>query len=253
MTALLRAELLKLRSTRLPLGLFLGTLALVAVTIAVSVPQADAQDVPLTLDDPRLLAVVVGESLGVPQVMAVLLGVLVATQEHRYGTATSTFLVEPRRTRVLVTKGLTSIIGGLAIAVVSLAFSLAVTVGLISSRGGDLTAGTLLWQVLGAGLLVLALYSVIGVAVGALVRNQVAAVVAVLVWMLAVEYLLLPALPSLGRWTPLGTTTALLQIGPSLDLSASLLAPPIAGLVLVGYTVAAASWALVIAPRRDVL
>ena len=33
MSALLRAELLKLRSTRLPLGLFLGTLAMVAVTV----------------------------------------------------------------------------------------------------------------------------------------------------------------------------------------------------------------------------
>ena len=253
MSALLRAELLKLRSTRLPLGLFLGTLAMVAVTVAVSVPNAGAQDVPLTLDDPRLLAFVVGESLGVPQVMAVLLGVLVSTQEHRYGTATSTFLVEPRRTRVLVAKLLTSVIGGLTIAVVSLAFAFAVTVGLIRSRDGDLTAGMVLWQVLGAGLLVLALYGVIGVAVGALVRNQVAAVVAVLVWMLAVEYLLLPALPSLGRWTPLGTTTALLQTGPSLGVSASLLAPPVAGLVLVGYTISAAAWAAVVAPRRDVL
>jgi ABC-type transport system involved in multi-copper enzyme maturation permease subunit len=253
MTALVRAELLKLRSTRLPLGLLLGTLAMVAVTIAVSVPQAATQDVPLTLDDPRLLAVVVGESLGVPQVMAVLLGVLTSTQEHRYGTATSTYLVEPRRTRVLVAKCLSSIIGGLAIAVVSLAFSVVATLALIRFRDGDVTAGTLLWQVLAAGLLVLAMYGVIGVAIGAVVRNQVAAVVAVLVWMLAVEYLLLPAVPSIGRWTPLGATTAWLQIGPSLDLSASLLSTPVAGLVLLCYTVAAAALALVVAPRRDVL
>lgn len=253
MTALVRAELLKLRSTRLPLGLLLGTLAMVAVTIAFSVPREGAQDVPLTLDDPRLLAVVVGESLGVPQVMAVLLGVLVSTQEHRYGTVTSTFLVEPRRIRVLVAKCLTSIIGGLTIAIVSLTFALVVTIGLIRSRDGDLTAGTLLWQVLGAGLLVLASYGVIGVAVGALVRNQVAAVVGVLVWLLAVEYLLVPALPLLGRWTLLGTTAAVLQIERTLDLSGRLLAPPVAALVLVGYAVAATVLALVVAPKRDVL
>lgn len=253
MTALLRAELLKLRSTRLSLGLFLGTLAMVAVTVAVSVPRADAQDVPLTLDDPRLLAVVVGGSLGVPQVIAVLLGVLTSTQEHRYGTATSTYLVEPRRPRVLVAKCLSSIIGGLAIAVVSLAFSVVVTIGLIGARDGDVNASTLLWKVLAAGLLVLGLYGVIGVAVGALVRNQVAAVVGVLVWMLAVEYLLLPALPSLGRWTPLGATSALLRIEPTLGLSRSLLATPVAALVLIGYAVAAAALAMVVAPRRDVL
>ena len=253
MTALLRAELLKLRSTRLSLGLLLGTLAMVAVTVAVSVPKSDARDVPVALDDPRLLAVVVGESLGVPQVIAVLLGVLLATQEHRYGTVTSTFLVEPRRARVLVAKFLSSAIGALTIAVISMAFSVAVTAGVIRYRHGDLTAGTMFWQVLGAGLLVLTLYGVIGVAVGALIRNQITAVVAVLIWMLAVEYLLLPALPSLGRWTPFGTTTALLQTGPTLDLSAPLLAPAVAGLVLVGYTAVACALALVVAPRRDVL
>jgi ABC-type transport system involved in multi-copper enzyme maturation permease subunit len=252
-TALLRAELLKLRTTRLPLGLLVGTLALVAVTVAVSVPQPDAQDGPLALDDPRLLAVVVGESLGVPQVMAVLLGVLLATQEHRYGTTTSTFLVEPRRARVLVAKFLSSVIGGLVIAVISLAFSVAVTVGLIRYRHGDLTAGTMFWQVLGAALLVLTLYGLIGVAVGALIRNQVTAVVAVLIWMLAVEYLLLGALPSVGRWTPFGATSALLQIGLTLDLSGSLLTPPVAGLVLAGYTAVGCALALVLAPRRDVL
>jgi ABC-2 type transport system permease protein len=252
-TAQVQAELLKLRSTRLPLGLLLATLALVTMTVAVSVPQAAAEDVPLSLDDARLLAVVVGESLGVPQVLAVLLGVLTSTQEHRYGTATSTYLVEPRRTRVLVAKCLSSIVGGLAIAVVSLAFSVVVTVALIRSRDGDVTGGALLWQVLAAGLLVLALYAVIGVAIGALVRNQVAAVVAVLVWMLAVEYLLLPTFPSFGRWTPLGVTSALLQTGPSLDLSGSLLATPVAGLVLVTYAVVAVALALVVAPRRDVV
>ena len=253
MTALVRAELLKLRSTRLSLVLLLATLGMVALTIAVSVPQEDARDVPLKLDDPRLLAVVVGESLGVPQVVVVLLGVLAATQEHRYGTVTSTFLVEPRRARVLVAKCLSSIIGSLAVAVASLAFSVVVTIGLIRSRGGDVTVGTLLWQVLGAGLLVLALYGVMGVAVGALVRNQVVAVVAVLVWMLVVEYLLVPALPSVGRWLPLGATFALLQIGLTLDLSGSLLAAPVAALVLTGYAVAAAALALVVAPRRDVV
>jgi hypothetical protein len=44
-----------------------------------------------------------------------------------------------------------------------------------------------------------------------------------------------------------------LQIGPSLDLSGSLLATPVAALVVVGYTAVAASLALVVAPRRDVL
>lgn len=253
MKALVLAELLKVRSTRLPLGLAVGTLAMVAVTVALSIPKSGARDVPLLLDDPRLLAVTVGGSLGVPQVVAVLLGVLMSTQEHRYGTITSTYLGEPRRHLVLAAKCLSSMLGGLAIAVVSLAFALVVTVALIGAREGNATAGTLLWKVLLGGLLVLALYAAIGVAVGALLRNQVTAVVAVLIWMLAVEYLLQPALPAVGRWTPLGATSAVLQIEPSLGLSESLLPTPVAVVVLVGYAVAAVALAMVVAPRRDVL
>lgn len=253
MTALVRAELLKLSSTRLTLWLLLANLALVAVTVALSVPQPDAPDALLSLDDPALLAVVVGVSLGVAEVLAVILGVLAATQEFRYGTATSTYLAEPRRARVLVAKCVSAVVAGLAVAVVTLAFSVGLSIALIRSRDGDATAGAQLWQVLAASLLVLAVYGVIGVAIGALVRNQVVAVVGVLVWMLFVEQLLVPAFPAVGRWAPMGATYSLLQIGSSIDLDDALLGAPVGGLLLVGYAVGATVLAMAVAPRRDVL
>ena len=99
----------------------------------------------------------------------------------------------------------------------------------------------------------LAAYGVIGVAVGALVRNQVAAVVGVIVWMTAVEFTVIPSFPEVGRWMPLGATSSLFQIGPSLGLDGNLLSIPVAGLVLLGYTAAAVVLALHITPRRTVL
>ena len=105
MTAMVRAELLKLR-TRAATGLLLATLALVALTVAVNVPTADAGRAPVSLHDPGLLAGVVGIGLGVPEVFIVLLGGLAFTQEFRYGTATATYLGEPRRGRVLLAKWL---------------------------------------------------------------------------------------------------------------------------------------------------
>jgi len=54
-------------------------------------------------------------------VMVLLLGVLALTQEFRYGTATSTYLVEPRRTRVLVAKWLALALASVVLTAVTLA------------------------------------------------------------------------------------------------------------------------------------
>ncbi len=86
MTALVKAELLKLRTTRMTIGLVAATLALVVLTVIASVPQVGGQSGSMSLDDVTLLAHVVGESLGVPEVLVLLLGVLSVTQEFWYGT-----------------------------------------------------------------------------------------------------------------------------------------------------------------------
>ncbi len=56
MKALLQAELLKLRSTRMTVGLLLAALGLVALTVVVTVPDVGAENAPFTLGDPDLLA-----------------------------------------------------------------------------------------------------------------------------------------------------------------------------------------------------
>jgi hypothetical protein len=101
--------------------------------------------------------------------------------------------------------------------------------------------------------IVMALFGLIGLAVGALLRNQIVAVVAALVWLLAAEHLLIEALPEVERWTPGGATYALLQLGPAVTTRTTLLDAPIGGLLLVGYTAAAVALALIVAPRWDVL
>jgi ABC-2 type transport system permease protein len=251
MTALVRAELLKLR-TRAATGLLLATLALVALTVVVNVPKSGAARTPVSLHDPGLLAVVVGIGFGVPEVLIVLLGGLAVTQEFRHGTATATYLGQPRRGRVLLAKWLSLALTSTIVTSASLVVSVPVGAAVISARGGDVTA-TQLGQTIGAGFVVMAAYSVIGVAVGALVRNQIIAVVGVLVWMLAVEQILIPADPLFGRWLPGGATDAWLQLGPALDLDGRLLPTPLAGLLVLGYAAAAVTLAAKLTLRRDVL
>lgn len=252
MRALVQAELIKLRSTRMTLGLLLATLGLVVLTIAVNVPDVGDENAPLSLDDRGLLAVTVGVAFGVPMVLMALLGALAVTQEFRYGTVTSTYLSEPRRTRVLVAKWLSLVLAGVVLTTATLAVSVTFSIALIRSRHGDVTVATQFWQMVAAGFIVMIAYGAIGVAVGALVRNQVAAIVGVLVWMLAVEQIVVPALPEVGRWMPWGAATALLQLGPAYPTDVKLLPAVAGGLVLAGYTTAAVVLALRISPGRDV-
>ena len=252
MNALIRAELLKLR-TRTTAGLLLATLALVPLTAAVSVPKIGASDAPVPLNDPGLLASTVGGSFGVPEVLMVLLGTLSFTQEFRYGTVTATYLGEPRRPRILAAKLVSLVMLSIVATVSTLVLAVLVSGVVIESRHGNVTVGPQFMQTVAAAFGIMAAYGVIGVALGALIRNQVAAVVAVLVWMLAVEYIVIPTWPVVGRWLPLGVSTSLLQLAPSMDLEGKLLPAGVAALVLVVYTLGAVVAAGRITPRRDVL
>jgi ABC-type transport system involved in multi-copper enzyme maturation permease subunit len=251
--ALVHAELLKLRSTRLTPMLLSATLGLVMLAIATNVPGVLGGTGLLSLDDPGLFALVVGIGFGVPQVLITLLGVLAFTQEFRYGTASSTYLIEPRRTRVLVAKWLSLVLASGVLTTATLAVAVPFGIALIRSQGAEVIVGAQLWQTVAAGFALMAAYGVIGVALGALIRNQIAAVVGVLIWMLAVEQILIPVLPEVGRWMPWGATSSLLQLGPSYGFDGELLSAPMGGLVLAGYTAAAVALALRFTLRRDVL
>jgi ABC-2 type transport system permease protein len=251
MIALVHAELLKLR-TRSAAWLLLATLTIVTLGIAASIPKAGDHDAPVPLNDPDVLAATVGGLVPVSMVFVVLLGVLSFTQEFRYGTATSTYLVEPRRARVLVAKLLSQALMSVVITLLTLVYAVGLADVIIRARDGDATFSSQFWQTTAAAFACMAAYSLIGVAIGVLVRNQVVVVVGVLVWMLAVEWTVLPSFPTVGRWLPVGATNTLLQQGPSLGLDGKLLSAAAGGLVLLGYTVIAVTLALVLTPRRDV-
>jgi len=251
--ALLDAELLKMRSTRATALLVLATLVLAVLTVATTVPGVIEENAWISLDDPDLLANVVGNGFGAPLVLMTLLGVLAFTQEFRYGTITSTYLGEPRRTRVLVAKGLSLALASIVITIMTLAVSVACGIALIRSQDGNVTVTGQFWQTVGAGFVVMAAYGVVGVAVGALVPNQIAAVVGVLIWMLAVEQMVIPLFPEVGRWMPFAAASSLMQLGPSYGFDDQLLSVAMGGLVLLGYTAVTVVLALIVTPKRDVL
>lgn len=253
MKTLVLAEMLKIRSTRTTLGLVVATLALVPLTVTVSVPPAATENPPVALDDPSLLADAVGNSFGVPLVLVLLLGGFAFTQEFRYGTVTSTYLVEPGRTRVLVAKWVASALASVAVTTATLVVSVPYAIALIAYRDGAVHLGAQFWEMAAAGYVVMAAFAIIGVAIGALLRNQITAVVVVLVWMLAVEQIVVTSYPSVGRWFPGATTWVLLQLGASVDPAGELLSAPASALLLTAYVAMAVVLAVRLTPKRDVL
>ncbi len=233
--------------------LLLATLAMVTLTVTVTIPEPGNKDAPVPLDDPSLLAVAVGEGFGVPVVLAVLLGSMAFTQEFRHGTITSTYLVEPRRPRVLVAKWLTLALVSAVITTGTLMVGAPFGMALINARGGEVSVGAQFWQMAVAGFGVMAVYAVIGVAIGALLRNQITAVVGVLVWMLAIERLVLSAYPAVGRWTPGAAIYAVMQTGAAAGLDRELLSPLVSALLLAAYAALAVALALRLTPKRDIL
>lgn len=250
MTALVRAELLKLRTVRLPLWLLLMTLVLVVLGVLATVLTAGLEGVPFGRDDPQLFAVAVASASG-GNVVVLVLGILTLTQEFRFGTATPSFLVTPRRSRVLVAKLIAIAVTGVGFALVSAVVAVGLSATLLALRDGVVGWDGTLLQVLLGVVLVMVLYGPIGIAVGALVRNQIGAVIGALAWIFIAEQLLVALLPRVGRWTPGGASSAVLQLGDLATSRGDLLPVWGGALLLVTYAVVLSVLAARLTLRRD--
>jgi ABC-2 type transport system permease protein len=242
MTGQLRSELLKQRSTQTTLLLFLAMFGLVAFAVAMHLLALDADQ--LATRSHQLQVFQVGTRAGM--LFAGLAGAIAITAEIRYGTIRPTFLVTPRRSPVIAAKLVISGLAGIAFGLLAEALMAgAATVGL-AARGIDnqLTGGDFV-QLLAGGAAAAALWAAIGVGVGALVRNQVGAVVGLCVWMFLVESVSEGFVPDAARLLPGGVGLAL--AGNSDELSAA-----VGALLLVLYAaaVSAAGWLETL--RRDI-
>ena len=248
MIALLRAELLKVRTTRLVLGLLAATVGVVVLGVVASILTAGQGGTP-PLDTGEGVRNVFGNA-GVASVLALVMGILVVTGELRHGTITQTFLLTPRRPLVVAAKLAAMVVVGLVFGTVASAVSLAVAVPWLAAKDVSLGAmGGDVATVLLAALLSCALYGLIGVGVGALVRNQVAAVVFALVWEFVLAGIVVALLPAVGRWLPQGAARALSQ---ETLTDGSLLPPWAGGVVLVAYAVVFSALGARLLVHRDV-
>jgi len=130
-----------------------------------------------------------GGSIG--YVFPLLIGTLMVTTEFRHQTLTPTFLATPRRGLVLWAKLIAGIVIGGLFAVVAVLSAAAPGAGILAVLGVDTGLGSGdTWALFARTVLALMLWTLVGIGVGTLVRNQVVAIVVVLAFTQFVEPLL---------------------------------------------------------------
>lgn len=130
-----------------------------------------------------LSAMIYSAATSVGYVFPLLIGTLMVTSEFRHKTLTPTFLATPRRGIVLGAKAAVGVLLGVLYAVIGIVASVAPGAAFLAGFGLDTGFGSSdTWALLGRMVIAFVLWVLIGIGVGALVRNQVGAIVGVLVF-----------------------------------------------------------------------
>jgi ABC-type transport system involved in multi-copper enzyme maturation permease subunit len=246
MTALLAAELLKLRTVRSTWGYALAVLALAALVSAGTIGAESAvRRAESDFQNDLLL-----DGAGPATIVALLLGIIVVTSEFRHGTITPSLLVTPRRDRLLGAKLLAGGAAGATLIVIALVVIAAIAgiwLGILGVTLEPGVAGEAAGRALVAGLLA----GVLGAAVGGVAHAQVGALVGALVWIFVAEPLtwVLLGLLDLEGAADYAPAAALFSIAGTEEDGLSFAGA--AGMTLVWIGVAA-SLALLRTSRRDI-
>jgi ABC-type transport system involved in multi-copper enzyme maturation permease subunit len=194
-TALLQAELLKLRTTRTFVAfaaLTIGSSVLIAGLVALlTEPTRDSVLFDVFASDTSSFLILVLAVIGI-------------SGEWRHRTITSSLLAAPERLRFLGVKTVAFATAGLVLSVLTAVAVAVVGTLVLSIRDLPLPALSEMLAQAGRNAVLAALLGAFGVAVGALLRNQIAAVVSLLVLSFVVEPLVLALAPHVGRFGPLG-------------------------------------------------
>ncbi|MGW1637792.1 ABC transporter permease [Streptomyces lavendulae] len=178
-----------------------------------------------------------------------LFGALLITGEFKSGSIGRSVLYAPGRGAVVGAKLLVAGLVGLVYGLVSVLCSLAVGAAAFASKDVSLVLDGRTWQLAAAVVGVCALAGPWGAAIGFVVRNQLIAVIGLVMWGTLGQLMVLGQFPQVGRFLPDGAQLAVL--GDRLTLPSALDAP-YGLLLLVAWGAALALLAHRTFTRRDV-
>ncbi len=182
MIGLIRAEVRKLLTTQVWFWLLLLSMAITSLGVIGQI-ASDNNDA-LIGDVHSVLS-----SANSAYIAGFVLGVLCVTTEFRYQTITPTVLATPSRWRLITAKLTTFVLVGIAFAVVCIATELAIAAPWLSERNVSIDLGNNYTALL-AVFAVVALLTLVGLGIGALLKNQIVAVSVGLVFILILDNLI---------------------------------------------------------------
>jgi ABC-type transport system involved in multi-copper enzyme maturation permease subunit len=268
----IRAEFVKLLTTKMWWILLIVLTAYVAFTAGIlalafsgSLPEPGGAPDPTTPQIPAdaLPPIVYSIASSIGYVFPLLLGTLAVTGEFRHQTLTPTFLATPKRGRVLAAKLVVMAIFGALYGVVAVVGAVGTGAAILSANGTTGLDDGDNWLMFARIVLAMALWAIIGVGVGALIPNQVAAIVVVLAFTQFIEPILRTVagvvdwVAAVGNYLPgaAGDTLAGASIFTALAASAGN-APVLewwhGGLLLLAYALVATIVGYLVSWRRDV-
>ena len=213
MSRLVRVELLKLRTVRTTYGLLVAAALLTAFLAGSVGSKASLADGGAQASTSALASEVT--LTGWAMLFAMVMGVIASSGEFRHSTATFTFLANPCRSRVLAAKAAAAAIVGSIFGLTGAVTATGLGVAFTTGAGEPITLSSTtfvrddLGTVLGAALL-----AALGVAVGTLIRSQVAGVVGILIWSLFIEPIIGGVFTSLQPYLPYTAATTLAGAQP---------------------------------------
>jgi ABC-2 type transport system permease protein len=267
MAGAVKAEFRKFFTTRMWWGMAIGMFLsgalfslLFALVVAGSTQQGGTGgSVPLPdLDNTAMVSTVYTAGLSVAYLLTLVVGVMSIGSEYRHKTITSTFLSTPKRIRVMVAKVISLLGIGAFYGLVFLIGSVTVGGATIAIKGfSPVPELGPISRALALSLLVLGLWSLVGLGAGILIPNQVAAILIAVGAAFIVEPLVgfLLGLVSWGQsiapYMPSMATSAMVgQVNTSATVE--LLSWWAGALVLVAYAAVLAGIGTMLTIRRDV-
>ena len=242
---LVRAEIRKLTTTKLPWG-FLAVLVVIAGLDAAVVAFGTDMDgskafVATAADQQSLMAFAFNAMLG-----TALFGAIAAAREYGHGTVVPTFLTCPKRPRAVLAQLAAVLFAGAALALVGQALMIAaVALALRSTQYGLMVSAGDITQLLAASALAGAIGAVLGAGLGVVIRNVGGTVTTAVLVLFVIPPLAVQLVNDAGSWIP--TTLFAVISGVSTDVS------------MWAALMAVAAWALVPAAagimavqRRDI-
>ncbi|HEX3298824.1 MAG TPA: hypothetical protein VHW68_01790 [Actinomycetota bacterium] len=205
MIELVRAELLKVRTTRLWIGMAIGAVGLTGVSTILFLALANSANAQangihpiVTTEDLRTLVFQASGTLAFVLVLAATM----ATSEFRYGTASGTYLAVPSRMRVISAKSLAAAVVGLLYGVAAATMTVVIAAIWLAVEGKSVPIGAAVIGAIGQEGLRCAYGAALAVGVGAALRSQLVAILGLLGWLFIIEPLGVALLPRFAKFMP---------------------------------------------------